>query len=535
MGKFSDVLEKIAERERLEDALEALPSPITIRQQKKDEDSTAVQLGLAPESKPTRADDPNSLLSDETISAETEQHETDEASTSAPLGFASESAEPARADDPNALLSDETTSAETEQHETDEASTSAPLGFASESAEPARADDPNALLSDETTSAETEQHETDEASTSAPLGFASESVEPARADDPNALLSDETISAETEQHETDEASTSAPLGFASESVEPARADDPNALLSDETISAETEQHETDETPISDTSDSEAIRLTQVWPFVAYDPAPAESKKKRKVEAEASSKDESPSVSKIVHSVDPNLVVYHDPASVEAEIFKVLRTNILFPKDGTPPPSVMVTSALPGDGKSFIASNLAVSIAQGIEEYVLLMDCDMRRSTIHKIFGFDDNISGLSEYLSKDVPLTSLLRKTVVKKLTILPGGRTPNNPSELLSSQRMKDLLEEAKKRYKDRFIIVDSPPPHLTAETTALAKYVDGIVLVVRSGRTPKPLVDALIEKIGREKIIGVVLNGHQMPATERYGYGRYNLHNYEYREDKD
>jgi protein-tyrosine kinase len=224
-----------------------------------------------------------------------------------------------------------------------------------------------------------------------------------------------------------------------------------------------------------------------------------------------------------NEIDPNLVVYHDPSSVEAEIFKILRNNILFPKEGTPPPSIMVTSAIPGDGKSFVAANLAISIAQGVEEHVLLMDCDMRRSTIHRSFGFDDDVPGLSEYLSKGIQLPALLKKTVVDKLTILPGGTTPSNPSELLSSQAMKALLEQVKNRYHDRFIIVDSPPPHLTAETKALAKHVDGIIIVVRSGKTPKSLVDKLMEKLGREKILGVVLNGHRIPVMERYGYGRY------------
>ena len=223
------------------------------------------------------------------------------------------------------------------------------------------------------------------------------------------------------------------------------------------------------------------------------------------------------------NIDPLLVVYHDPASAEAEIFKILRNNILFPKTGVPPRSIMVTSAIPGDGKSFVAANLAISIAHSVEEHVLLMDCDMRRSTIHRKFGFEEQIQGLSEYLSKGGNLSGLLKKTAVDKLTILPGGTPPSNPSELLSSQAMKDLLEETKNRYHDRYIIVDSPPPHLTAETTALAKFIDGIIIVVRSGKTPRKLVEELIEKLGREKILGVVLNGYRIPATERYGYGGY------------
>jgi len=229
-------------------------------------------------------------------------------------------------------------------------------------------------------------------------------------------------------------------------------------------------------------------------------------------------------------LDPSLVSYHDPSSVEAEIFKILRTNILFPKVGKPPRSIMVTSAIPGDGKSFVASNLAISIAQGIEEYVLLLDCDMRRSTIHKRFGFNDEIDGLSDHLSKGRDLPSLLKKTVVDKLTILPGGPTPANPSELLSSKAMKALLKETKSRYSDRYIIVDSPPPQLTAETTALANYIDGIIIVVKFGTTPKQMVKDLVEKFGKEKLIGVVFNGYHVPVTERYGYGRYDRYGKQY-----
>lgn len=229
-------------------------------------------------------------------------------------------------------------------------------------------------------------------------------------------------------------------------------------------------------------------------------------------------------------IDPHLVAYHDPASVEAEIFKILRTNILFPKTGEPPTSIMVTSAIPGDGKSFVAANLAISIAQGIEEHVLLMDCDMRRSTIHTRFGFEENVPGLSEYLSRGVSLPSLLKKTVVDKLTILPGGSPPANPSELLSGQAMKHLLQQARDRYSDRYIIVDSPPPQLTAETTALAKYMDGIILVVRYAATPRDMIQDLLEKLGKEKVIGVVMNGYRVPTTERYGYGKYKKYSKKY-----
>ncbi|MBT8356844.1 MAG: CpsD/CapB family tyrosine-protein kinase, partial [Desulfobacterales bacterium] len=98
--------------------------------------------------------------------------------------------------------------------------------------------------------------------------------------------------------------------------------------------------------------------------------------------------------------DKKLVSFFEPQSFEAEQFKHLRTNILFPVTGKMPRSIMVTSAVPGEGKSFVASNLAVSIAQNIDQHVLLMDCDIRKPTIHSNFGFDET-EGLCEYLSKD--------------------------------------------------------------------------------------------------------------------------------------
>ncbi len=222
-------------------------------------------------------------------------------------------------------------------------------------------------------------------------------------------------------------------------------------------------------------------------------------------------------------MDSNLVVFHRPQSMEAEFFKILKTNILFPSKGSPPRSILVTSAVPGEGKSFVTANLAISIAQGIEEHVLLIDCDMRRPTIHSKFGIP-GIIGLNEHLTKGVPLSALLVKTAVEKLSILPVGGLPNNPTELLSSVHMKKLLDEVKQRYSDRFILIDSPPPQLTAETSALAKRVDGVILVIKAEKTPRKLVNELIEQVGKEKIIGVVLNWYDIPFTKYYGYGKYN-----------
>ena len=221
-------------------------------------------------------------------------------------------------------------------------------------------------------------------------------------------------------------------------------------------------------------------------------------------------------------LDPTLVVYNDPLSYAGEQFRILRARILFPLKGTPPRTIMITSSLQGEGKSFCAANLAVSIALGINDHVLLIDCDMRTSTQQKLFGFG-SVRGLSDYLKEPMELESVLLKTPIDKLTLLPGGKIPPNPSELLSSNRMSELLIEVKKRYEDRFIIIDSSPPHLTAESNALAGQVDGIIIVIDHLKTPRSEVEKLIEKIGRDKILGILLNRFDKPLKNYYGYHYY------------
>ena len=117
----------------------------------------------------------------------------------------------------------------------------------------------------------------------------------------------------------------------------------------------------------------------------------------------------------------------------------------------------------------------------------------------------------------------MLLKTKVKKLSILPGGKLPQNPAELLSSRQMSKLLKELKDRYSDRYIVIDTPPPIITAETSALSRQVDGILLVVTYGSTPRKMVMDLIENLGKEKILGVVFNKFDMKLSRYYGYGKY------------
>jgi len=225
------------------------------------------------------------------------------------------------------------------------------------------------------------------------------------------------------------------------------------------------------------------------------------------------------------AIDPMLITGLNPQSMESEQFRLLKNNILFPEKGNVPKCIMITSTSPSEGKSFVAANLAISLSQSIDEYVLLMDCDLRDPSIHSMFGYN-NMEGLSEYLSQGKPLSSLLVKTFLDKLTILPAGKIPNNPSELLSSEQMRRLIHEVKLRYTDRYIIIDTPPPYLTSETSVISRQVDGIVIVIKHGKTRKKDIIDIIDIYGREKILGVVYNCARKPIG--YGYGKYGYGKY-------
>ncbi len=221
-------------------------------------------------------------------------------------------------------------------------------------------------------------------------------------------------------------------------------------------------------------------------------------------------------------IHPKLVVYTKPRSHEAEQFRLLRSGILFPKEGKPPRSIMVTSALPGEGKSFVSANLAVSIAQHLDNHVLVVDGDVRQPTLHTYFGTTP-AKGLSDVLQGHASVSDILVRTPIERLTLLPAGSVPKNPSELLSSRKMGVLLREITDRYSDRMIIIDSPPPHLTSETSALARQVEGILLVVKFLKSNRDMTIELAEMLGRERIIGVVGNYLNLKALSYYGKSKY------------
>ncbi|WP_319550425.1 CpsD/CapB family tyrosine-protein kinase [Desulfogranum marinum] len=222
--------------------------------------------------------------------------------------------------------------------------------------------------------------------------------------------------------------------------------------------------------------------------------------------------------------DERLVLATATTGAVAESIRTLRTRILYPVIGNTPRTLLITSASPGEGKSFICANLGISLAQGVDDYCILVDCDLRRPSQHQMFGVS-NERGLVNHLQQKIAAEELIIKSGVDKLSILPAGPPPVNPAELSGSDSMIKLVHEMKERYDDRFVLLDSPPLHAAAETAVLAQHVDGVILVIRQGKSRREHVKALADTIGRDKIISVVFNAHQTNVldTKIFGYQDY------------
>ena len=180
--------------------------------------------------------------------------------------------------------------------------------------------------------------------------------------------------------------------------------------------------------------------------------------------------------------------------------------------------VMIASALPGEGKTLTASNLALTLSESYKKNVLLVDGDLRRPTLHTVFRID-NSAGLSEGLVQDVERRLPVRQ-VSERLAVLPAGRPSADPMAGLTSERMQRLLDEARDVFD--WIIIDTPPVALMPDANLLAAMVDAAVLIVKAGSTPFELVERAIQAIGRERTVGVVLNRAD-PAEGAAGYAYY------------
>lgn len=213
------------------------------------------------------------------------------------------------------------------------------------------------------------------------------------------------------------------------------------------------------------------------------------------------------------------IVNHRPDSLEMDAFRILRTKILHLCRERGGNAIMVTSAVPGEGKTLNAINLAVALATEFQKTVLLVDCDLRRQSVHKYLGYRSE-RGLIDYLLHDTPVSQITTWPGIEKLTVISGGRSISRSSELLGSPRMKELVDDMKSRYPDRYIIFDVPPLLAGADALSFIPYVDHVAMVVRAGMTSAQLVNKALQIIPRNKLLGLVLNGQQAsPELIHYG----------------
>ncbi len=235
----------------------------------------------------------------------------------------------------------------------------------------------------------------------------------------------------------------------------------------------------------------------------------------------------------MNPAEGDMVVINNPKSHAAEAFRSMRTALAFSIPGEHIRSIVVSSALPSEGKSLVAANIAISHAQA-DRKTLIVDADMRKPRLHRVFGTPSD-NGVASLLTADQPadfdlsaeLDAVVSKTNVANLDMLPCGPIPDNPAELLESDRFAAFLAAARKRYD--FVVIDSPPGFSLVDPLVIAKQVDGLVLVVRSFVTPKAAAQQFTTRLSEAdaRLLGVVLNNVDTPKAVGYygyyGHGKY------------
>jgi protein-tyrosine kinase len=219
-----------------------------------------------------------------------------------------------------------------------------------------------------------------------------------------------------------------------------------------------------------------------------------------------------------------LVAHLEPKSPAAEAYRTLRTSIQFAGLDHKCRSIMVTSSSPGEGKSTTVANFGVVLAQ-TGSRVCLVDSDLRRPTLHRIFGLANN-RGLTTALLDGLPLSQIAQPTNVPNLSVATSGPLPPNPAELVGSNRMREALEAATGEYD--MTLLDSPPVVSVADAVALATFADGVVMVVQTGKVPNEVIRRATGQIlaVKGRILGVVMNGVNL-KRDGYYYDYYRYYN--------
>ena len=203
----------------------------------------------------------------------------------------------------------------------------------------------------------------------------------------------------------------------------------------------------------------------------------------------------------------------------AEQFRTLRSRLYRLREKSPIRTLLVTSTLPGEGKTFVALNLALAIARQHERRALLIDADLRASRLHVRLGAP-SAPGLSDYLSGRADEFSILQADPKVELFLVPAGRSAPNPSELLANGTLKRFLDGMSPIFD--WVIIDAPPVLAVADPSIIAEFCDGVLVVVRAGETAHDLVKTTLQEFRGNNLLGVVLNG----ANEGTNYGGYSYY---------
>jgi capsular exopolysaccharide synthesis family protein len=225
------------------------------------------------------------------------------------------------------------------------------------------------------------------------------------------------------------------------------------------------------------------------------------------------------------------LVLDSPNSLYSEAIRTARTGVLLSSVDVPSRTIVVTSSVPGEGKTTFSSNLAM--AHAMTKKTLLIDADMRRPSVARCYGLDPNAAGLSEAVAGTAKLSECVQSIEGSKLKVMTSGAIPPNPLELLHSERFVQTLEALSKHFE--IVIIDSPPVELVSDAAVIAARASGVIFVTKAHSTPYPLARKSLQRIRRAEghIIGVVLNALDLNKAEQYygeysGYGKHGYGNY-------
>jgi capsular exopolysaccharide synthesis family protein len=224
-----------------------------------------------------------------------------------------------------------------------------------------------------------------------------------------------------------------------------------------------------------------------------------------------------------HPDTRSLIFTQGHQAAGGEEFRTLRSRLYKIREQQPLQSLLISSALPGEGKTFVTANLAMALARQHERTIVVIDADLRKPRLHTVLGAPMT-PGLADFLSGKVEIDAILQRGPLENLCLIPGGSMTANPSELVSSSRMKGLIEKLQKQFD--WVVIDSPPIIPVSDASVIADLCHGVLVVVQAGSTPADLAQKACQEFREKHLLGAVLNRSERGTGYHshyyyYGYG--------------